>query len=240
MDYIQWQFDAARRGNEMKPLGKRLVVGAACLVVVFVLIVVVALDLSRTRVPDGIAGLIAAHWQAGQPVDCRLCPEHLFVVVCDADRQVHLRSLRQLARFQEEFRKHGGEWSRQMDGAYSCIENRSFSMARPFGAFGGPYDPDDPGFRQDVAFRVLSENAGSQVVEVRYKDSRTDIDDALFRYETNNGSIRPLESWVITRGHFTALVIGAIAFVFSVLLGGILYVWVAALWRRIRSRQRKA
>jgi hypothetical protein len=212
----------------------------AGLLVVAAVMLLGMLDLSRKRLPDGIAGLLAAHWQAGQPVDCRLCPARLFVVVCDAGKQVHIRSLQQLAALQADspINRQG---TGQREGAdFPCIENRSFRLARPSGAFGGPYDPADPGFRQDISFQVLRESAGVQVVEVRYQDSRTDIDDALFRYEVSNGTIRPLESWVLTRGHFAALLGGAIAVVVLLLLGGILYFGVTVLWRRIGSRRRRS
>lgn len=224
----------------MKSPGKRLVAGIAVLLVVVALILLGMFDLSRKRLPDGIAGLLATHWQAGQPVDCRLCPAHLFVVVCDAGKQVHIRSLQQLAALQTDTPIDRQGVGQAKDADYPCIENRSFRLARPSGAFGGPYDPDDPGFRQDISFQVLRESAGVQVVEVRYQHSRTDIDDALFRYEVSDGTIRPLESWVLTRGHFAALVGGMIAVVVLLLLGSMLYFGVTALWRWIGSRWRRS
>lgn len=136
-------------------------------------------NLADSRLPDGIYGLQASHWQAGQPRDCSLCPEKLFVVVCDADRQVHLRGLQQLAALQADQRTGGPAWGSEQTEMYSCIGKRDFRLVRASGGYGAAYDEHDPRFRFDLSFKVIRENAVAQLVEVRFRDSRTDIDDAL-------------------------------------------------------------
>jgi len=194
-------------------------------------------NLLVNRLPDGLYGWSASHWQAGQPGDCRLCPDRLFVVICDADKHVHLRSLQQLAALQAEYLRDKQGWSQGKGEIYSCIGNRSFRLARPSGSHGGPYDADDPGFREDVSFQVLRETAAAQVVEVRYKDSRADIDDALFRYEIRDGTINPLESWILTQGHRSLAIFGVMAALALLALSWAACFAIAAVRRFLASRR---
>ena len=94
-------------------------------------------NLAGSRLPDGLYGASASHWQAGQATDCSLCPEKLFVVVCDADKRVHLRSMRQLATLQAEQRRG---WGSEQAAAHSCIGGRGFRLAQTSGAYGAAYD----------------------------------------------------------------------------------------------------
>lgn len=191
-------------------------------------------NFAGSRLPDGLYGLQASHWQAGQPGDCSLCPEKLFVVVCDAEKQVHLRDLRQLAALQAE--QLQGLNSEQAE-AHSCIGSGGFRLARPSGSFGAAYDESDPGFRYDVSFKVIRDSAAGQLVEVRYRDSRADIDDALFRYEVGDGTVKPLESWVVGRGHRVLGLFGVMFTLALLLLAWALYFVLAVIRRVFRSRR---
>ena len=191
-------------------------------------------NLAGSRLPDGLYGASASHWQAGQATDCSLCPEKLFVVVCDADKRVHLRSMRQLATLQAEQRRG---WGSEQAAAHSCIGGRGFRLAQASGAYGAAYDDDDPGFRFDVSFRVIRDSAAAQVVEVRFRDRMPDIDEALFLYEATDGAVKPLESWVVTRGHRALAMVNVVATVAALLLAWLLYYAIRALRRFLKARR---
>ncbi|MBK7014994.1 MAG: hypothetical protein IPH39_05300 [Sulfuritalea sp.] len=191
-------------------------------------------NLAGSRLPDGLYGAFASHWQAGQATDCSLCPEKLFVVVCDADKRVHLRSMRQLATLQAEQRRG---WGSEQAAAHSCIGGRGFRLAQTSGAYGAAYDDDDPGFRFDVSFRVIRDSAAAQVVEVRFRDRMPDIDEALFLYEATDGAVKPLESWVVTRGHRALAMVNVVATVAALLLAWLLYYAIRALRRFLKARR---
>jgi hypothetical protein len=207
--------------------------------IVFALALVGPFNLLGSRLPDGLYGQSASHWQAGQPVDCWLCPARLFIVICDADKQVHIRSLQELASLQADYLKDIQWWNRERgDDYYSCIGKRSFRLARKSGSYGGPYVEGEPGFRVDVSFQVAEESAARQIVEVRYKDSMVDIDNSLFRYEVRDGTIQPLESWAVTKGHRSLAIFGVIAVLALLLLSWVLYFAIAALLRFLKTRNR--
>ena len=191
-------------------------------------------NLAGSRLPDGLYGASASHWQAGQATDCSLCPEKLFVVVCDADKRVHLRSMRQLATLQAEQRRG---WGSEQAAAHSCIGGRGFRLAQTSGAYGAAYDDDDQGFRFDVSFRVIRDSAAAQVVEVRFRDRMPDIDEALFLYEVTDGAVKPLESWVVTRGHRAMAMVNVVATVAALLLAWLLYYAIRALRRFLKARR---
>jgi len=208
-------------------------------VIVSALMLLGPFNLLGSRLPDGIYARLASHWQAGQPGDCQLCPDRLFVVICDADKQAHISSMQQLASLQADYLSDIQWWNRERgDDYYSCIGKRSFRLGRTSGSYGGPYDEGDPGFRVDVWFQVVEESAARQIVEVRYKDSRADIDNSLFRYEVRDGTIQPLESWIVTRGHRSLAIFGVIAVLALLLVVWTIYFVIAALLRFIRSRRR--
>jgi hypothetical protein len=218
----------------------RMGAGIATVVVialVFALALLGPFNALGSRLPDGLYGQFASHWQAGQPNDCQLCPDRLFVVICDADKQVDIRRMQHLASLQTEYLNNMEWWIRERGADYySCIGKRSFRLGRKSGSYGGPYDKDDPGFRVDVSYQVVEESAARQIVEVRYKDRMTDIDNSLFRYEVRDGTVKPLESWVVTRGHRSLAVFGMTAVLVSLLLSWLLYFGIAALWRWLKPR----
>ncbi len=193
-------------------------------------------NLAGSRLPDGLYGAFASHWQAGQPGDCRLCPEKLFVVVCDADKRVHLQSMQEMAALQAEQRRG---WSSEQAAAHSCIGVRGFRLGQSAGGYGAAYDEGDPGFRFDLAFRVIRDSGAAQVVEVRFSDRRPDIDEALFLYEVTDGAVKPLESWVVTRGHRQLAIAGLAATVALLLSAWVLYFAIAALRRFLGARRQR-
>ncbi|TRZ96599.1 MAG: hypothetical protein D4R84_06755 [Rhodocyclaceae bacterium] len=206
--------------------------------IVFVLALAGPFNLLGSRLPDGLYGQSASHWQAGQPADCWLCPARLFIVICDADKQVHIRSLQQLASLQADYLKDIQWWNMERgDDYYSCIGKRSFRLGRNSGSYGSPYVEGEPGFRVDVSFQVVEESAARQIVEVRYKDSMVDIDNSLFRYEVRDGTIQPLESWTVTKGHRSLAIFGVIAVLALLLLSWVLYFVIAVLLRFVKSRR---
>jgi hypothetical protein len=88
-----------------------------------------------------------------------------------------------------------------------------------------------------MSFKVIREGADWQVVEVRFRDSRTDIDDALFRYEVAHGTVKPLESWIVTRGHRMLALFGVATTLVLLLLAWALYFAVASIRRLLKSRR---
>jgi hypothetical protein len=222
----------------MKNPGRTIagIASATAVAVAVGLMVLGPFNLLGSRLPAGFYGMAASHWQAGQRRDCSLCPEKLFIVVCDADRQVHLRGLQQLAALRADRQIGGQAWSRAQGEAYPCIGSRGFRLGQPAGHYGAAYDEDDPGFRFDLSFKVIRDTAAGQVVEVRFRDSRTDIDDALFRYEAGKGTIEPLESWIVTRGHRVLALFGVLATLALVMLAWALHFATPALRRLLGSR----
>jgi hypothetical protein len=214
---------------------KGAVIASAMLVaIVGALMLLGPFNLAGSRLPDGLYGVSASHWQAGQESNCKLCPENLFVVVCDADQRVHLRSMQELAALQAD---QGRGWNSEQAAAHSCIGGRGFRLRKSSGGYGAAYDEADPGFRFDLSFRVIRASGPTQVVEVRFRDSRTDIDEALFLYEATDGAVKPLESWIVARGHRALAIFNFVATLALLLLAWVLYFAIAALRRFIRARR---
>lgn len=217
----------------------RAIASAVLVLTLFALLLSGAGKMVGNRLPDGLSGWLASHWRAGDPTDCRLCPEQLFVIVCDVERQAYIRNLRRLASLKAEYRENPKAWSSEAGGSLTCIERGSFRLSGHAGGFGASYDEADPAFRWDLSFQVLRDDAAGQLVEVRYQDSMTDIDDALFRYEVVGSTIRPLESRVLTRGHFALLMVGALGVVVVLCLGWGLYFVARGLRRYLAVRRNR-
>lgn len=99
----------------------------------------------------------------------------------------------------------------------SCTRNCSLRLGPHSGVF-TPYPddethPDEASLGHAASFQVIEETPSRQVVEVRYNDGMTDIDDAMFRYAVENGTVTPLESRVLIRvmagmfGEFVLLIL---------------------------------
>lgn len=194
-------------------------------------------NLAGSRLPDGLYGAMASAWRAGEAASCRHCPDRLFVIVCDAASGAYLHSAGHMASLKAEFVEDPGAWARERGGRFPCIEKRSFRLASPSGRFGGPYDAADPGFRWEMSYQVLRDDAAGQTVEVRFMDNRPDIDDALFRYEVTGDTVRPLESRVRTRGHRIVAIAGTMALWVLLALCWALYFAIAGLRRWLARRR---
>lgn len=155
-------------------------------------------------------------WTAGpgHRTDCHLCPDKLFVIVCDANTLGHIRNLRDLAVLQAEYREHPQSWADGKGDAYPCIRDGSFRLGRRAG--NRPRSEKDEE-AIDIAFQVMQESGDEQIVEVRYGQG-TDVVDSFFRYRVSKGRITPLESWVVTRGHVALAMVEIISIVFLLLL----------------------
>lgn len=173
-----------------------------------------------------------ARWKAGDPLDCPLCPQRLFVIVCNERPFGHLRNLGEWARFDADFRAAPADWKKEAAGRHSCIGDSAFRL----GATSGERRPSpEDDFPTSVAFQVMEGSADGQVVEVRYWEG-VDIVDAFFKYRLENGRVIPLESWVVTRGHVAMLIaevlVGAV--LLALIFGG---VWT---YRWLRRRRRRS
>lgn len=215
------------------------IASALVLLMLFALLLFGVGNIAGSRLPDGLYGWLATHWRAGEPDDCRLCPRHLFVVVCDGGSQSRIRNLERVALLRAEYASDPQAWTKANGGDFPCIAKRNFRLASPSGSYGGPYDEGDPGNRWDLSYRVLRDDAAGQTVEVRYMDSRTNIDDALFRYEVTGDTVKPLESVVRTWGHRAGAVIGSMAVLVLLFLVWGLYFAIDALRRGIAARRRR-
>lgn len=172
-----------------------------------------------------------SRWKAGDPLDCQLCPQRLFVIVCDEKPLGYLRNLREWNRLEEGLRADPAGWKKEMAGRHSCIGNPAFRLAAPSGER-QPSAEDD--FPTSVAFQIMAQGTDGQVVEVRFGEG-VDIVDAWFKYRVEKGRVIPLESWVVTRGHVAMLIA-------EVLVGAILLVMIAGgvwIYRRFRRRRQR-
>jgi hypothetical protein len=204
---------------------------------VIVAIVLVSYVLRSSVLSTPLGKLVALHWRAGDATvsDCRLCPDGLFIIICDADKGSHISSLRELASLQADYIKNGQEWKNRQDDRYACVSNKSFRLNQRSGAYGFSYDPDSAvPLRQDISFQVIKENDTGQIVEVHYKDGMKDIVDSLFRYEIRNNKIIALESWLFLKYH--SLYLFAIVVLASIIL---LYGGTSTFFRMCRSRRRR-
>jgi flagellar biogenesis protein FliO len=190
-----------------------------------VIVVIAAVSVVRRSadLSTPLGRLVALHWRAGDPTvpDCQLCPDGLFMIMCNAEKRTHIRSMRELASLQADRMEDRTGRSAATDDPYSCIANRSFRLTQPSGAYGGSYDPDDPGsLRYTVSFHVIKENDAEQIVEVHYRDDMRDIVDSVFRYEVRDDTINALESWVLFKYQVGLFLILAILASIILLYGG--------------------
>jgi len=184
-------------------------------------------------VSSPLGKILAKYWQAGEPYDCRQCPDNLFIIICDADKGSDIKNLHELSTLRKDYSENRQDWNNGNNDKYSCIKNDSFRLSRRAGSFGGPYDEGDPWFRRDVSFQVVEESAAEQIVEVRYHDSMQDIADSLFRYQVKAGKVTALESRIVNK--IWVGLYGELALVAAIIL---LLAGIRASWRFFRSRQR--
>lgn len=152
---------------------------------------------------------IASHWFAGKQPEDAISGKR-FIIVCDPDfiSFSHINSLKHLASLQEAHLRGNDEWQ------YTCIQKNSLRLDRPSGQ-DKAQQPTDAEYDKELeslfaaSYKVVKEDADSQIVEVRYRNRLEEIYDSFFRYEVRANKIIPMESWVVDKW-FVLLIIGAI------------------------------
>lgn len=177
------------------------------------------------------ARYIASHLFADKQPDDAISGKQ-FIIVCDPDfiNFSYIGNLKRLASLQEAH-------SRGYDNnQYPCIQKNSLRLDRPSGQTRAQqktdpeYDKDIEGWFA-VSYKVVKEDANSQIVEVRYRNHSYDIYDSFFKYEVRADKITPLESWVVDK--WLVLFIVGVMLVLVFLLS---IVGVFRLFRFLKSR----
>jgi hypothetical protein len=164
---------------------------------------------------------IASHWFAGRQ------PGKLFIIVCDPDFITfsYIRNLEHLASLQEAHLRGYDEWQ------YTCIQKDSLRLDRPSGQYKAQ-QPTDAEYDKDLdgwfaaSYRVVKEDATSQIVEVRYRNHLSEISDSFFKYEVRGNKIIPIECWVVDK--WLALLIVGVMFI------SVLFLFIFAVFRLFR------
>lgn len=171
---------------------------------------------------------LAPRWVAGDGTTAA-DPERRFRIACDPVQGSYLRSLRELAELQAEYRRHPDPrtWAEGRHWAYTCISRNSLRLAGPTNLpLAAAANPDEAGINE-AYYRVVKEDADSQLIELHYRDHRTDIYDSFYRYEVRGNQVIPLESWEWGRGNFQMLMAMGVAAI-------LLLVGLAALYKGAR------
>jgi hypothetical protein len=173
--------------------------------------------------------MLAPRWVADR--DRAAAIDSLFVIVCDPQQpDSTIRSMAHLAALREDFRRNPQSWEGGERSRYTCIPANSFRLAVPAGRAGPPPASEDERGIREGWYRVVSQDADSQLVELRYRDLATGIYDSAFRYEVRKDRVIPLESWVVGRGLMQLLTGGALLLL---LAAGAAY----GVFRLLRSRR---
>lgn len=180
------------------------------------------------------ARYIASHWFAGKQPDDAISGRQ-FIIVCDPDfiNFSHISSLKHLASLQEAHLRGNDDWQ------YPCIQNNSLRLDRSSGQFKAQ-QPTDEDYDKDLegwfaaSYKVVKEDANSQIVEVRFRNHLADTYDSFFKYKVRANKIIPMESWVVDKW-LVLLIIGAIFI--SVLF--LFVIGVFRLFRFLKSRDAK-
>jgi hypothetical protein len=175
---------------------------------------------------------LAPRWVADR--DGAAGADRLFVIVCDPQQpDSTIRSMAQLAALREDYRRSPQTWEGGDHSRYTCIPANAFRLAAPAGQAGPPPASEDERGIREGRYRVVRQDADSQVVELRYRDLATGVYDSWFRYEVRKNRVIPLESWVVGRGLMQLLIAAAIGALLLLLAAGAAY----GLFRRLRSRR---
>ena len=139
-----------------------------------------------------------------------------FIIVCNPD-DIHsyIQSLLHLKELQEKYLKN------QSQDQYTCIWNNSLRLNRPTGGTSYVVKGDEEGLDFRTSYRVVKDDAGSQIVELRYRNFNIGIFDSFFKYEVRGDSVIPLERWIVGRGLHQTLVLYALILLALLLVAGI-------------------
>ena len=179
---------------------------------------------------------LAPHWVAGAGAGAAEA-ERRFLIACDPGQGSYLRSLRELAELRAEYRKAPDPrtWAEGKYWNYTCISRNSLRLPGPTNLpLPKRADPDEEGINEGY-YKVVREDAESQLIELHYRDRRTDLYDSFYKYEVRGDQVIPLESWVWGRGNLQVFMAAVFA-----LIALLLAIVAAFKLRRFLSRRRAA
>lgn len=179
---------------------------------------------------------IAHRWIAVGKSDAELAGTQ-FVIICDPDNiGGYFRSLKHLADLREDYRRNPAGWESGAHWQYTCISRNAFRLPRHAGYYRPRQaDQDDPA-AYGASYKVVREDAGSQVVELRFRDLNAGIYDSFFKYEIARDSVIPIESWVVGRGLAMAVAVKAVVVLLLLSAGLGFLIWLLRLIKRHRVR----
>lgn len=180
---------------------------------------------------------LASHWIAGEGTNAADAGRRFFIA-CDPAQGSYLRSLRELAELRTEYQKNPDPqaWAQGQYWNYTCISRNSLRLAGPTNLpLSKRADPDDQGINEGY-YRIVREDAESQLIELHYRDRYTGIYDSFYRYEVRGDLVIPLESWVWGRGNFQVFFAMVLAIIVLLLIMIIAYKLV----RFLASRKAEA
>lgn len=152
---------------------------------------------------SAFARFLAPHWVVGEGAGAADAGRR-FLIACDPGQGSYLRSLSELAELRAEYQKNPDPqaWAEGRHWNYTCISRNSLRLAGPTNLpLPKRADPDEEGINEGY-YRIVREDAESQLVELHYRDRYTDIYDSFYKYEIRSDQVIPLESWVWGRGNF--------------------------------------
>lgn len=174
---------------------------------------------------------LAPHWIAGEGTGTAN-EGRRFLLACDPKQGSYLRSLRELAEMRAEYRKDPQAWAQGQYWNYTCISRNSLRLASPTNLpLPKPVSPDEDGINEGY-YRIVREDAESQVIELHYRDHNTGIYDSFYKYEVRGDQVIPLASWVWGRGNFQVLLAEVLATIVLLFVMALLYKLVRLLARR--------
>jgi hypothetical protein len=176
---------------------------------------------------------LAPHWVAGEGAGAADAGRR-FLIACDPRQGSYLRSLRELAELRAEYRKNPDPqaWAQGRYWNYTCISRNSLRLAGPTNLpLPKPANPDEDGINEGY-YRIVREDAESQLIELHYRNRHTDIYDSFYKYEVRGDQVIPLESWVWGRGNFQVFFAEVLATILLLVVMAVVYKLVRFLVRR--------
>lgn len=176
---------------------------------------------------------LATHWVVSDGAGAADAGRR-FLIACDPGQGSYLRSLRELAELRAEYQKNPDPqaWAQGRQWNYTCISRNSLRLAGPTNLpLPKRADPDEEGINEGY-YRIVREDAESQLIELHYRDRYTDIYDSFYKYEIRGDQVIPLESWVWGRGNFQVFFAEALATIVLLFVMTVVYKLVRFLVRR--------
>ena len=187
---------------------------------------------------SAIERFLASHWVAGHGADAA-DGSRRFLMVCDPKQGSYLRSLRELNELRAEYRKDPKAWAEGRSWHYTCISRNSLRLVGPTNLpLPRRVDPDEEGINEGY-YRVVREDADSQLIELHYRDRNAGIYDSFYKYEVRGDQVVPLESWVWGRGNFQVSMAAMLAAIVLLVVMVALHKPLRLLFRRIAGNRRR-